>query len=187
MSLDPTVRLALRAALSLLLGSAAWHKLRDVGAFRAAVESYRLLPPVWAVPFAASLIAAESGLAIALWLPRLGGGAALGCAALLGLYATAMAITLRRGRRDVDCGCAGPAHRQSVRPALVVRNGVLIIAALLAALPARARSLTWVDVLTALLAPAAAACLYLAIDGLLANGPRLAALARLRRPEVPSG
>ena len=35
-----------------------------------------------------------------------------------------------------------------------------------------------------LLAPAAAACLYVAIDGLLATGPRLAALARLRRPEV---
>ena len=187
MSLDPAVRLALRAGLSLLFASAAWHKLRDVGAFRAAVENYRLLPRVWAVPFAAFLIAAESGLAIALWLPRVSAVAALGGAALLGLYAMAMAITLRRGRRDVDCGCAGPAHRQSVRPALVARNGVLIAAALLAALPASARSLTWVDALTALLAPAAAACLYLAVDGLLANGPRLAALARLRRPEVASG
>ena len=36
MSLDPVVRLALRAGLSLLLATAAWHKLRDVGAFRAA-------------------------------------------------------------------------------------------------------------------------------------------------------
>jgi hypothetical protein len=186
-TLDPAVRLVLRAGLSLLLATAAWHKLRDVGAFRAAVENYRLLPPVWALPFSALLVAAESGLAIALWLPRVGGVAALGVAALLGVYATAMAITLHRGRRDVDCGCAGPAHRQSVRPALVARNGVLILAALLAALPAGGRALTWVDALTALLAPAAAAGLYLAIDGLLASGPRLAALARLRRPEVPGG
>ena len=184
MSLDPVVRLALRIALSLLLGSAAWHKLRDVGAFRAAVENYRLLPAVWTGPFAAFLIAAESGLAMALWLPGVGSAAALGSAALLALYGTAMAITLRRGRRDVDCGCAGPAHRQSVRAALVVRNAVLVLAALVAALPAGERPLGWVDAGTAVLAPAAAACLYVAIDGLLANGPRLAALARLRRPEV---
>ena len=185
MSLDPAVRLALRAGLSLLLATSAWHKLRDVGAFRAAVENYRLLPPLWVLPFAAFLVAAECGLALGLWLPGVGGVAALGAAALFALYAAAMAITLRRGRRDVDCGCAGPAHRQSVRPALVARNGVLIAAALLAALPSGERALSWIDIVPALLAPAAAACLYLAIDGLLANGPRLAALARLRRPEVP--
>ncbi|MBX3024365.1 methylamine utilization protein MauE [bacterium] len=176
--------MVLRASLSLLLASAAWHKLRDVGAFRAAVEGYRLLPPVWTVPFAAFAIAAECGLAVGLWLPGVGGAAALGGAALLGLYAAAMAIALRRGRRDVDCGCAGPARRQSVRPALVARNGVLIVAALLAALPAAPRALTWMDGPTIVLAPVVAAGLYLAVDGLLANGPRLAALARLRRPEV---
>jgi hypothetical protein len=183
-TLDPAVRLTLHAALSLLLASAAWHKLRDAGAFRSAVLEYRLLPPVWAVPFAAALIAAECGLALALWLPGLTGIAALGGAALLGLYATAMIITLRRGRRDVDCGCAGPAHRQSVRPALVVRNGVLIAGALLAAVPASGRPLGWLDVLTAALATAVLACLYVAVDGILAQAPRLAALARLRRPEV---
>jgi hypothetical protein len=183
-TLDPAVRLTLHAALSLLFASAASHKIRDVGAFRAAVLDYRLLPPLWAVPFAALLIAAECGLALALWLPPASGAAALGGAALLGLYATAMLITLRRGRRDVDCGCAGPAHRQSVRPALVLRNAVLIAAALVAALPAGERPLTWLDGVTGVLATAVLACLYVAVDGLLAHGPRLAALARLRRPEV---
>ena len=71
-----------------------------------------------------------------------------------------------------------------MRPALVARNGVLILAALVAALPAGDRPLTWVDAFTAVVMPATAACLYLAVDGLLANGPRLTALARLRRPEV---
>lgn len=184
MTLDPTLRLTLHAALSLLLASAAWHKLRDVDAFRAAVADYRLLPAVWVVPAAAVLIASEVGLAVALWLPGVGGVAALGCAALLGLYAAAMLITLRRGRRDVDCGCGGPAHRQSVRPALVVRNGVLVAGALLAALPAGARSPGWVDLVTVAMASAVLACLYVAIDGVLAHAPRLAALARLRRPEV---
>jgi Methylamine utilisation protein MauE len=185
MSVDPAVRLALRAALSLLLASAAWHKLRDVGAFGAAVENYRVLPGVWTLPFAAFAIAAECGLALALWVPPLGAAASVGSAALLALYGAAMVITLQRGRRDVDCGCAGPAHRQSVRPVLVVRNGVLVLAALTAALPAGDRPLGWLDALTVIVASAAAACLYVAVDGLLANGPRLASLARLRRPEVP--
>lgn len=183
MSLDPVIALVLRAGLSLLLGSAAWHKLRDVGAFRAALDDYRLLPSVWSGPVAALLIAAECGLAVALWLPDVGGAAALGSAVLLTLYAAAMAATLRRGRRDVDCGCAGTGRRQAVRPALVARNGVLVVAALLATLPPAERPLGWVDALTGLLAPAAAACLYVAIDGLLATGPRLASLAR-RRLEV---
>ena len=72
-----------------------------------------------------------------------------------------------------------------MRPALVARNGVLILAALVAALPAGERGLTWIDALTVPLAAATAACLYVALDGVLAHGPRLAALARLRRPEVP--
>ena len=41
-----------------------------------------------------------------------------------------------------------------------------------------------VDLLTALLAPAAAACLYLAIDGLLANGPRSRKVVAYRRRPV---
>lgn len=184
MSLDPALTWTLRAALSLLLGWAAWHKLRDVGAFAAAVDDYRLLPPVWTVPLAAGLPALECGLAVGLWLPGVAPLAALGCAVLLGLYAGAMAMALRGGRRDVDCGCAGPARQQSVRPALVARNLVLVGAASLAALPAGPRTLGWVDGLTIAAATLAGACLYLAIDGLLANGPRLAALARVRRPEV---
>lgn len=184
MTVDPTLRLTLHAALSLLLASAAWHKLRDVEAFRVAVAEYRLLPTIWVVPFAAALVAAEVGMAFALWLPGVSSAAALGCAALLALYATAMAVTLRRGRRDVDCGCSGPAHRQSVRPALVVRNAILVAGALLGALPSSGRPLAWMDTLTVAMATAVLACLYGAIDGILAQGPRLAALARLRRPEV---
>ena len=184
MSVDPVLAGSLRAALSLLLGWAAWHKLRDVAAFAAAVENYRLLPPVWTVPAAAGLIAVECGLTVGLWLPGVAAVAALGAAALFGLYAAAMAAALRSGRRDVDCGCAGPAHRQSVRPALVARNLVLVAAALLAALPTAQRPLGGLDWLMLVSAPLVAACLYAAIDGLLANGPRLAALARLRRPEA---
>ena len=45
---------------------------------------------------------------------------------LLALYAGAMAVNLARGRRDLDCGCAGPGVRRPVGEGLLIRNGALI-------------------------------------------------------------
>ncbi len=176
MTLDPVLGIVVRAALTLLFATAAWHKLRDVGPFRAALDGYGLLPPVWAVPAGAGLIAAEAGIAIGLCLPGVGRAAALAGAALLLVYAAAMSAALRHGRAGIDCGCAGPARRQPLRPVLVARNAGLAVAALLAALPAGTRDLGWLDVLTAVLATAALVALYAAGDRLLANAPALAAL-----------
>jgi hypothetical protein len=186
-SVDPAVQLALRVALAALFAHAALHKLRDIGAFRGALAAYRLLPPLWIVPAGAMLIAAELGVAAGLWLPGPHRAAALGAAALLTAYAAAMAVNLRRGRRDLECGCAGPAQRQPVRPALVARNALLAGAALLAALPAGTRSLTGVDALTAAGAALLLALLYTAADGLLATAPRLQRLRRRDALEVARG
>jgi Methylamine utilisation protein MauE len=175
-AVDPLLALCARLALALLFAVAAAHKLRDVGAFRAALEGYRLLPPPWAVPAGALLIAAEIGVAAALCLPRVSGAASLTAAGLLGLYGYAMAINLARGRRDIDCGCGGPARRQPLSGWLLGRNAALALAALLAALPTTGRALGWLDALTALAAVTALALLYVAADGLLATAPRLAAL-----------
>jgi hypothetical protein len=48
---------------------------------------------------------------------------------LLLVFATAMAINLHRGRRDIDCGCFQSTLRQHLSVTLVVRN--LVMAALL--------------------------------------------------------
>ncbi|MGH7787783.1 MAG: MauE/DoxX family redox-associated membrane protein [Candidatus Binatia bacterium] len=181
--IDPLFSLVARGALALLFASAAVHKLRDIDAFRRAVEGYELLPPLWAVPAGALLIAGELGLAVGLWLPRVAPVASLGAALLLGLYAWAIAVNLRRGRRDLDCGCGGPARRQMISPALVWRNSLLAAVALLAALPVSGRSLTWFDGGTLVAAVASLALLYAAADGLLANAP---GAARLRRRAEPS-
>jgi Methylamine utilisation protein MauE len=167
--MDPVVQLIGRGALALLFGWSAAHKLRDVDAFRAALEGYDLLPPLWAVPAGAVLIGSEVGLATGLLLPPVAPVAALGGAALLVLYAGAMAVNLRRGRRDIDCGCGGPAGRQPISAALVGRNIVLAMAAIGSALPAHSRSLTWVDGATIVLAVLTVSLLYAAIDGLLRN------------------
>ena len=180
-AIDPAVQLILRGLLSVVLAWAAWHKLRDVGAFRAAVEAYELVPPLWAVPVGAALIAAELGIAVGLWLPRVGTAAALAAAALLLLYAAAITVNLARGRRDLACGCTGPAGTQPISAALVARNLLLVVVAVTSVLPPVARPWHWVDALTVVAAVIALSASYAALDGLLANAP---GLRRLREADA---
>jgi len=174
--IDPLPVLVARGALALLFAFAARHKLRDIDAFRRALEGYELLPSLWAVPAGALLIAGELGIAVGLCLPRVAPAASVAAALLLGLYGWAIAINLRRGRRDLDCGCGGPARRQTISAWLVWRNGLLAVVALAAALPPSSRALTWLDGGTLLAAVGALALLYAAADGLLANAPGVARL-----------
>lgn len=166
MSLDPVVAWALRAGLALLLAASALAKLRDPGAFAAAVGGYRLLPLSLARPAAAGIVAAEAVLAVALWVPALHVAAAAGVAGLLALYTLAIAWNLLRGRRDIDCGCGGPLGRRRISEALVARNAVLIGAALATTLPVLPRSLGWLDAWTVLAAVASGALLYGATEAL---------------------
>ncbi|HEX2483833.1 MAG TPA: MauE/DoxX family redox-associated membrane protein, partial [Myxococcota bacterium] len=127
--LDPAFALALRAALALLFGAAALHKLRDPAAFRTSLEAYGVLPAATAGAGAALVVAAEVAAAAHLVgaAPAQGGPAAaagpLLAAALLAVYGAAIAWNLARGRRELDCGCLGPAGRQPLSGWLVARNG----------------------------------------------------------------
>jgi len=171
---DPVLLATLRAALALLLGAAALHKLRDRASFAAVLAEYRVLPGaalhvgVWLVP------ALEAGVAVALVLLGPSGPAA--AALLLALYGGAIALNLARGRRELDCGCLGPSLRQPISGSLVGRNALLVAAALACLLPAAPRALVWLDAATI---AAATACLGLFWHGahrVLALRPRLAAL-----------
>lgn len=176
MTLDPVVHAALRGALAILLLHAAAHKLRAPARFAAALAGYRMLPER-VVPGAAALVTAGEGLAgLALLVPGAGAAPALAAAALLSLYAGAIATNLLRGRREIDCGCAGPAARRPLSEGLVVRNALLVAAALVAALPAAPRALSWVDAVTVVASVAAATLLYASADLALSHQPRLAAL-----------
>ena len=176
-TLDPVVGWTLRLGLALLFAGAAGHKLRAPGEFVAAVRVYRLVPRLVVVPVAALLVLGEATAAVSLLGPSsYRHGAAL-AAGLLALYAGAIAVNLARGRRDLDCGCAGPGGRRAVSASLVVRNLVLIVAACLLLGPADGRAPTWLDVTTVLAATATLAALWAAAGQLDANRP---ALARLR-------
>jgi hypothetical protein len=175
--MDPVVDTTLRAALALLFLVAAGHKLRDLGRFRATLAEYRLLPAVLTAPGAAAVVAAELAVAAALAGPTVRRSGLVAAAVVLLVYAAAVGINLARGRRDLDCGCAGPAVRRPISAWLVARNVVLAAAALAGLAPVRARTLVWVDALTVAGGAAALAALYAALDRMIAHAP---AMARLR-------
>jgi len=169
-ALDPALRAALRCALALLWLVSGRHKLHDPARFRDALAGYRLVPARFVHAVAAGVAALELALGFALLLPAAGPAPALATAALLGLYTLAIAANLVRGRRAIDCGCG--ARPQPLGEGLVVRNAVLVGIALLAALPATGRALTWLDAATIVGGAAALAALYAAADAALANGLR---------------
>jgi hypothetical protein len=174
--MDPVIDVTLRTALALLFFVAASHKLRDLGRFRATLGEYRLLP-AGLTPLAAVLVVAvEVAAAGALLVPGARAAGLLAAAAVLVLYGAAIAINLARGRRDLDCGCAGPAVRRPISGALVVRNAALAALALAGLLPVRPRALLWVDALTVAGATAALAAFYASLDRVIAYAPGLARL-----------
>jgi hypothetical protein len=171
--MDPVVDATLRTALALLFGTAAAHKLADRPRFRAILADYRLLPESLVGPAAMLVAAAELVVAVLLIAPR-GGAGPIAAAAVLALYGAAIAINLGRGRRHIDCGCAGPAASRPLSGWLVARNAVLAGVALIALLPVRTRPLLWIDGLTIVAATATVAALYAALDRMLADAPLLA-------------
>lgn len=171
--LDPTIAWTLRIFLASVFARALVGKLRAPRHFVEALRGYELLPKALAWPAAALLLASEVVLIPALLLPSSAALAAGFAAGLLLLYATAIAINLLRGRRDIDCGCGGPLQRQSLHPLLVLRNGFLTVMAALATLPLADRPLIWVDLVTISVAAFALAALAIALDGLAGLAPGL--------------
>ncbi|HYQ53304.1 MAG TPA: MauE/DoxX family redox-associated membrane protein [Pseudomonas sp.] len=174
--LDPVLVIAASTALAALLASAASHKLRDWRAFNGIVRAYQVLPDALVPAATTSLALAELGLALALLLPAWHGVAALGVVLLMALYACAIGLNLWRGRRDIDCGCSGPGAAQPLRPVLLLRNLVIALLAGLAAVPMAERALGALDIFVVIAAGAVALLIHVAVDGLLANQPRLAKL-----------
>jgi len=174
--MDPVLDLVLRATLALLFATAACTSCARPRAFAATLAEYRLLPAPLAPVAAALVVAAELSIVAGLIVAhRIGLVAA---AALLLVYAAAVAVNLLRGRRHIDCGCAGPAARRPISGWLVARNVVLAAAALAGLAPVASRGLVWVDAFTVVAATTALAACWTAADRLLAlSRPREVAAA----------
>lgn len=145
---DPVVSGILRAALAWVFAQAALHKLRDASGFTAIVRGYRLVPEAAAPIVTAALVPCECVAVAALVLPGLAPAGAAMVALLLVVYSIAIGINLARGRRDVDCGCLGPGHRQTLSGWLLVRNAALLGISVAVALPVSTRPLGWLDAVT---------------------------------------
>lgn len=170
--IDPVVVWLTSIAVAAVLAHGGQHKLRARLVFAATLRDYRLLPDAMVAPASFLVPLLELLAAMALMLPqyRLAGTVLAG--GLLLVYTLAMAINIVRGRRYIDCGCAGPAQRQPISNWLIVRNVLLmalIIPNLAGSLP---RTVIWVDYMTIGLGAAALIILYGVGNGLAANQPR---------------
>jgi hypothetical protein len=164
--LDPAIGVLLIGCFALLFASAALHKLRSPTRFTVVVDAYRILPEsllrfAWLVPVA------ELAVAIALLVAAARAVGALAGAALLALYAAVIALNLRRGRRDLACGCGGADDARPIAPWMVARNLALALLLALTLLPWKARALVPTDALTVGAGSAVATLLYVCLDRLL--------------------
>jgi hypothetical protein len=174
MILDPAIGILILASVALLFASAAVHKLRDLKTFDEIFTAYGLMPAIsnvrisWMVPLLE--IAVAAGLAVKVARPYAG---SLGIIMLSG-YAAAIAVNLRRGHRDLACGCGGPDERRTIATWMVWRN--LLIALVTAAIfaPWTARGLSLTDGITIAFGLLTIALVYLCIDQLFGNAQRTA-------------
>lgn len=160
--LDPAFSMLARVAFAALFAAAAVHKLRTSQAFAASVADYRVLPPgaVRSAAFAIPLIELAAAVASLAWQRGL-----LGAAALLLVYAAAIAVNLIRGRGHIDCGCHwGSQGSQPIEWALVVRNGLLAGgAAAIAVAPRAIRQIEAGDLVTIVFGTGVIAVAYASI------------------------
>ena len=179
--LDPGLGYVIVIALALLFAQAAWHKWRGLVQFGAVLLAYRLVPAPLAGPLRVAVPTCESAIALLLLPAATRPWAAAAGAMLLLAYAGAMAINLRRGRRDLDCGCTGPAERRPIAAWMVWRNALLAALLALGGLPWAARPLGATDAFTVGGGLLVFALLYAALDRLLGQiMPRSAALRGAR-------
>jgi len=169
--LDPLVHKAISLGFGLLFIVAGWHKLADRGSFRVTLLEYQVMPQAF-VPAASWLIPGLELLLGLAWLAGPGGAAPLASAVLLGIYAAAIGINLRRGRVHFDCGCGFGSrsdNEQYLSGGLVIRNLVLVAVALIATLPTANRDLGAGDYLALVASLLAGSLLFGAANQLLAN------------------
>lgn len=174
--------LAQAAALFLLwlFLQAAWHKLKPSNSlyYRDLMSEYSGLTAdsAWLKLLLPLIAVFELLLALALVYGPSQSVASILAAAVLSFYLGLMAWQWYQGKRDMDCGCAGPGARLSIGPALLIRNLVLIALALLVLAHQGLDLSSW---LLALCLSAVFALAYVCWEGLMANAQKITALRSL--------
>ncbi len=178
-ALDPILILVANYCVACLFLLACYGKLNAFAIFRATLAEYELVPSSLVGVCAALIIVAEFAIGVGALVRSVATQAMVAGAVLLLIYAAAIGINLVRGRRDIDCGCTGPAVRQLLSGWLLIRNTALAGLALVGAATWTERPLSAADFVLVALALLGAMALYAAINQLMANAPRLNALDSL--------
>ena len=142
----PDAVIAIRTVVALVFLDAAVGKMRAWTVFQGVLANYRLIRALLIPAVAYALPPAEAAVGAALLTGTFSPWAEAAAAALLLVFAFAMAVNLMRGRRHIDCGCFQGTLKQTLRWSLVARNGVI---ALLIGMTAAAPSLRagwWAEV-----------------------------------------
>lgn len=175
-AIDPILLAIAHYGVALLFLGSGYAKAANFAVFRATLAEYELVPPAL-VGIAAFIFAAvELLIGVGAVVTATAAPAMMAAACLLCVYALAIGINLARGRRDIDCGCTGPATRQLLSGWLLVRNSGLVALAAIGTLASSGRPLGPADWVVVALGLAALVTLYAAINQLMANVPRLDAL-----------
>ena len=171
--MDPVITAIIIICMSLLFAVAAMHKIRSPLAFKTAMQEYHLLPSPFLVPASILVMISETLAAALVLIPTTRSVGLAIMAVLLLIYAAGIGINLLRGRRDIDCGCNGPASRQMLSWWLVVRNLLVLGFILMAMKPTSGRKFNWLVGLTVLFGVLVVSGLYLSLNQLLSRAPRM--------------
>lgn len=117
-------------------------KSSELAAFRSAVANYRLLPAALERPVSVILPFAEILAAVLLAIGIAPGAVALALAFLLLVFATAIGISLAKGR-SFDCGCSGSVAPRTISWQHVAADVVLAALAALTAIAPPAAVQLW--------------------------------------------
>ena len=184
LTLDPAVNLVAALILSYVFVMAGLHKCRAPAEFATTLANYKILPESLARQGVYLAPVAEIMTGVALLIPATARLAAFSAGALLCVYIAAIGINLLRGRRNIDCGCGGPAQKQTISEWMIARNGLLLGLAFIAGSQTLPRPLLWLDWLTIIPAVAMGCLLYNIINQLLVNKDLLKSLVRISHQEM---
>lgn len=172
MTIDAAAAALLISAVTLLFAFSVSHKIRSPQHFAAVLADYQIMPD-GLVPAASWVVISAELAVVGLVLLGQAAAALMLAGLLMAGYTFGIALNLLRGRRDIDCGCAGPAASQTLSGWLLLRNVLLLTVIAVALVPGQGRTLGWFDWLTVTLGLAAAAALYSAANTLIASHLRL--------------
>jgi hypothetical protein len=186
--LDPLLLKIISVGFALLFVLSATHKFANKLQFRAVLTDYQILPQ-GAVAITARCIPVIElllgcGWMLSVIVPGHFVFVPLVSAMLLTSYTLAIGINLMRGRRYIDCGGgfssatgrnSNSNDNQHLSRGLLVRNGLLIFAAMLASLAPATRDIGFVDYLSLVAATIALILNYGSYNQLLVNNSAIGA------------